>query len=115
MSPQGEEIQQQLTDQFKCYCDTSITLAALAVIRRREASVKEACKNIAIFTAGMMEVEEDKLATELERLQQQGFVERHGDVYRITNPGKSLMFEMLKYWNTYVDSMNNLWGCYYGA
>lgn len=115
MCPGHDEPREQFKHIFKCYCETGLTLAALAVIRRGEASVADACKNIATYTADILIVDETKLARELDALARQGYVERKGDRYHITAAGKNLMFELIKQWNMYVDAMNNLWGCYYGA
>lgn len=116
MCPGHDETQEQLEHIFKCYCETGLTLAALAVVRRGgAATAAEACENIATFTAGIMITDEKKLARELDDLARQGYVERKDGRYHITPAGKNRMFAMLKQWNKYVDAMNNLWGCYYGA
>ena len=111
-----DEAQEQLEHIFKCYCETGLTLAALAVVRRGgAATLAEACDNIATFTAGIMIADQKKLARELNDLARQGYLEQKDGRYHITSAGKNLMFTMLKQWNIYVDAMNNLWGCYYGA
>ncbi|WP_048197715.1 hypothetical protein [Methanocella arvoryzae] len=115
MSHGHDEPQEQLEHIFKCYCETGLTLATLAVVRRGASTISEARDNIASYTAEMMIVDEKKLARELEDLVRQGCVELKEGRYYITPKGKNLMFIMLKQWNKYVDAMNNLWGCYYGA
>ncbi len=115
MGPELDFADERLEHCRKLFCETSITLAALAVVRKREVSVKDACKDISRYTADTMNVGETQMARELDVLERQGYVERKGDLFHITVKGKNFMFEMMKVWNTYVDAMNNLWGCYYGA
>jgi DNA-binding PadR family transcriptional regulator len=97
------------------FIEAGIGLAALAVVRGSEVNAREAAENIADFTAGFMQVDEAKIAPELDELVKKGYAEQHDGRYRITALGKRHMYQMLKQWNRYVDSMNNLWGCYYGT
>jgi DNA-binding PadR family transcriptional regulator len=115
MPQEQEECERRLERWVIPFMDAGISLAALAVVRRGEVNASEAAENIADYTAGLMKVDEVRLTPELEALVEKGYVERHGGRYRITTLGKRHMFLMLKQWNRYVDSMNNLWGCYYGT
>ena len=115
MSPELDFADERLEQCRKLFCETGITLAALAVVRKREVTVSDACEDISRYTAHTMNVDKTRLASELDDLVRQGYVERKGDRFHITMKGKNFMFSMLKVWNTYVDAMNNLWGCYYGA
>jgi DNA-binding PadR family transcriptional regulator len=115
MPQQQEERERRLEQWVAPFMEAGISLAALAVVRRGEVNVSEAAMNIADFTAGVMTVDEDRLADELQALVEDGYVELHDSRYRITIAGKQHMFLLLKQWNRYVDGMNNLWGCYYGT
>jgi DNA-binding PadR family transcriptional regulator len=115
MPQEQEESERQLERWVSPFMEAGISLAALAVVRRGEASVSEAAHNITDFTAGIMSVDEARLAPELEALEEKGYIELHDGRYRITALGKRHMFLMLRQWNRYVDAMNNLWGCYYGT
>lgn len=115
MPQQQEEREHRLEQWIGPFMEAGISLAALSVVRRGEVNVSEAARNIADFTAGVMTVDEALLARELQALVEDGYVELHGDRYRITISGKQHMFLLLKQWNRYVDGMNNLWGCYYGT
>ncbi|HMK47290.1 MAG TPA: PadR family transcriptional regulator [Methanocella sp.] len=97
------------------FTEACIYLAVLAVIRREETTVQGAVRNLSIFTAGMVSVDEPRMAAELDMLIKQGLVERHGSLYQITAEGKLYMFDRLVEWNRYVDSLNNLWGCFHGS
>jgi DNA-binding PadR family transcriptional regulator len=112
--PQEQE-EHELEQWVGPFMEAGIDLAALAVVRRGEVSVSEAAYNITDFTAGIMSVDEDRLARELGALVEKGYVELQEGRYSITSLGKQHMFRMLKQWNRYVDAMNNLWGCYYGT
>ena len=113
MSP--DDSREQCDHWLNSFTDACIYLAALAVIRREEATVQGAIKNLTIFTAGLVNIDEIKMTAELDLLTERGFVERHGSLYRITAEGKQYMFERLIEWNRYVDAMNNLWGCFHGS
>jgi DNA-binding PadR family transcriptional regulator len=115
MPQEQDECERRLERWVSPLVDAGFSLAALAVIRRSEADVREAAYNISDYTAGMMKVDEARLARELQALVEKGYLELHDGRYRITALGKRHMFMMLKQWNRYVDSMNNLWGCYYGT
>jgi DNA-binding PadR family transcriptional regulator len=115
MPQEQEECEHRLERWSRPFVEASFSLAAIAVVRRGEADVHEAAYNIYDYTAGMMKVDEERLARELRELEKKGYVEYRDGRYRITALGKRHMFMMLKQWNRYVDSMNNLWGCYYGT
>lgn len=115
MSHQHEYIELRPEQCRKLFCDSSVTLAVLAVVRKREVTVGEACKDIFRYTAEILVLDEARVSRELEDLARQGYVERKGSHFHITAAGKNYMFGMIKVWNQYVDAMNNLWGCYYGA
>jgi DNA-binding PadR family transcriptional regulator len=115
MPQEQEERERELEHWVAPFMDAGIDLAALAVVRRGDASVAEAAHNITDFTAGVMSVDEARLARELQALVKKGYAEFHDGRYSITSLGKHHMFLMLKQWNRYVDAMNNLWGCYYGT
>jgi DNA-binding PadR family transcriptional regulator len=115
MPQEQEESDLKLEHWADPFMEAGIDLAALAVVRRGEVSVSEAAHNITDFTAGIMSVDEDRLARELQALVDKGYVELQEGRYRITSLGKRHMYLMLKQWNRYVDAMNNLWGCYYGT
>jgi DNA-binding PadR family transcriptional regulator len=115
MSQKLDYTDQRLEQCRKLFCDSTFTLAALAATRRREVTAGEACTDISRYTAELLIVSETRISRELNDLARQGYVERKGDRYHITTAGKNFMFDMIKVWNLYVDAMNNLWGCYYGA
>ena len=115
MGPDSEEHDGNLEDWVSAFGVAGLKLAALAVVRRGETSVGEACANIEAYTAGIMKVDERSMAEALASLEKGGYVERQDGRYRITAAGKRQMYLMLRQWNTYVDAMNNLWGCYYGT
>ncbi len=115
MPQEQDECERRLERWVSPLVDAGFRLAVLAVIRRGEVDAREAAQNIFDYTAGMMKADEMKLARELETLVEKGYAEAHDGRYRITALGKRHMFMMLKEWNRYVDSMNNLWGCYYGS
>ena len=112
---QQEECERKLERWTVPFVEAGISLAVMAVVRRGEVDAREAAGHIADYTAGFMTVDEAKIAPELEALVQKGYAERHNGRYRITALGKRHMYHMLRQWNRYVDSMNNLWGCYYGT
>ena len=70
------------------FMEAGISIAALAVVRRGDASVSEAAHNITDFTAGIMSVDEDRLARELQALVEKGYAEFHDGRYHITLPGQ---------------------------
>ncbi|HUL61882.1 MAG TPA: hypothetical protein VLT35_02365 [Methanocella sp.] len=115
MSQAQEETERELDRWLAALMESGLTLAALAAVRREEATAAEAACHLTEYTAGMMVVDEGRLARVLVTQEQQGNVERVDGRYRITANGKRYMFVLLKQWNRYVDSMNNLWGCYYGT
>jgi DNA-binding PadR family transcriptional regulator len=114
--PQEQDERERLPEHWVSpFLEAGVDLAALAVVRRGDVSVAEAAENITDFTAGVMCVDEARLARELQALVDKGYAEIHDGRYRITSLGKRQMYQMLKQWNRYVDAMNNLWGCYYGT
>lgn len=115
MQQEQEECERRLERWVGPFVDAGISLAALAVVRRGEANAREAAENIADYTTGFMKVDEARMARELEALEKKGYVRYKDGRYQITPLGKRHMYQMLKQWNRYVDSMNNLWGCYYGT
>lgn len=115
MSPVQEECDRKLEEWLDTFRDAGVQLAALAVVRRGECNLDEACRHLYQYTAGIMCMDPPRLAGILDSLGKQGYIARHGDRYAITSPGKEYMFRLLKQWNRYVDAMNNLWGCYYGT
>jgi DNA-binding PadR family transcriptional regulator len=115
MPQQQEESERRLERWAGPFVEAGMGLAALAVVRRGEVNAREAAENIAEYTAGFMQVDEAKIGPELEALVKKGYAELHDGRYRITALGKRHMYQMLRQWNRYVDSMNNLWGCYYGT
>ncbi len=115
MPQQQEECQRSLERWVAPFVDAGVSLAALAVVRHGEVNAREAADQITDFTVGFMQVDEARIAPELEALVKKGYAEIHEGRYRITARGKRHMYMMLKQWNRYVDSMNNLWGCYYGT
>lgn len=115
MPQQQEESERRLERWLGPFVDAGMDLAALAVVRRGEVNAREAAEHMEDYTAGFLQVDEGRVARELQALAGKGYVELHEGRYRITPLGKQHMFLMLKQWNRYVDSMNNLWGCYYGT
>jgi DNA-binding PadR family transcriptional regulator len=115
MATEQEESERNLDRWLDSFRGAGLRLAALAVVRKGDCNVAEAAVNIREYTAGMMSVDEPRLAEALHSLEGSGFVKLHEGRYTITPAGKRHMYVMLKQWNKYVDAMNNLWGCYYGT
>jgi DNA-binding PadR family transcriptional regulator len=115
MATELDESERNLDRWLDTFRGAGIRLAALAVVRKGDCDVKEAAVNIREYTAGMMSVDEPRLAVVLQSLEDSGYVERREGRYTITPAGKRHMYMMLKEWIRYVDAMNNLWGCYYGT
>ena len=115
MTTEQEECDRKLERWLDSFRYAGIRLAALAVVRRGDCTVPEAAVNIHEYTAGMMSVDEARLAEVLRSLEDSGYIERREGRFAITPVGKRHMYLMLKQWNRYVDAMNNLWGCYYGT
>ena len=59
------------------FMEAGIDLAILAVVRRGDAGVAEIVYNITDFTAGVMNVDEARLARELPGLVDKGYLEFH--------------------------------------
>ncbi len=115
MATEQDESDRKLDRWLDTFRNAGIRLAALAVVRKGDCNVSEAAVNISEYTAGMMTVDEPRLAEVLQSLEGSGYIERRESRYTITPAGKRYMYLMLKQWNRYVDAMNNLWGCYYGT
>jgi DNA-binding PadR family transcriptional regulator len=115
MATEQDESERNLDRWLDSFRGAGIRLAALAVVRKGDCNVTEAAVNISEYTAGMMTVDEPRLAEVLRSLEGSGYIERRDGRYTITAAGKRHMYVMLKQWNRYVDAMNNLWGCYYGT
>lgn len=115
MEPETEECDRKLERWLTGFSDAGIMLTALAVIRRGESTVQDACRNIARYTSDVVKLDEARLADVMNELVEKGHLERTGDRYAITLKGKTYMYKMIKRWNMYVDAMDNLWGCYYGS
>jgi len=111
----SDDSREQCDDWLNSFTEACIYLATLAVIRREEATVHGAVRNLSLFTVGMVNIDEPRMAAELDMLAQRGLIERHDRLYRITAEGKEYMFDRLIEWNRYVDALNNLWGCFHGS
>lgn len=100
-----------------------IKLAVLAAIRREESTSDGVRDNMRRYTAGIMSVNIKVIEDTLDELEKQHHIESYtvnkggksARYYKITSEGKSFMYDLLKQWNRFVDSMNNLWGCYYST
>ena len=89
MPQEQEERERTLERWADPFIEAGISLAALAAVRRGEVNVHEAAINISDYTAGIMNVDETRLARELDALVKKGYIELHDGRYRITVLGQA--------------------------